>query len=70
MNRQERRQKFTLSEVERIREEALKVGYTKAVAYIYAGAFLVLHDKFGFDKEKCKEFARQTDNQVLREGGH
>ena len=64
MNRAERRKKIPATET-KLREQLMyHEGISYATDCIYASVLMVLHDKFGFGRERCQRLLKEIQEQV------
>ena len=64
MNRQEKRRKYNAQEVKTLEQVMLIEGQNQGIESSYASTLLILHDKYEFTPEQCKEFLEEVSNQV------
>ena len=64
MNRAERRKKIPASEAKVNNMIMYQEGINYATDCIYASVLMVLHDKFGFGRERCQRLLKEIQEQV------
>ena len=64
MNRAERRKKVPATEAKVNNMIMYKEGINYATDCIYASVLMVLHDKFGFGRERCQRLLKEIQEQV------